>query len=158
MNLSPFMAGVVLSSIAAQSEVTTNEWLYLTNQHLKVGVKTTSGAGLAWISDASGRTNWLNHFDKGRLIQQSYYGDKDGSKWNGQEWRWNPVQGGEWKGMPSLLLETKVSATEIYAKLHPRNWGGGELLTNVVMEEKISLDGGMARVHFKMTYNGTNTH
>ena len=152
------LAGVVLSWFSTQADVTTNEWLHLTNQFLRVGVKTTSGAGLAWISDATGKTNWLNHFDKGRLIQQSYYGDKDGSTWNGQEWRWNPVQGGEWKGTPSQLLETKASATELYARLHPRNWGGGELLTNVVMEEKISLDGQVARVHFKMTYNGTNTH
>ncbi len=158
MRFSVILAGLISLSLAVRADVSTNEWLYLTNSFLRVGVKTTSGAGLAWISDASGRTNWLNHFDKGRLIQQSYYGDKDGSKWNGQEWRWNPVQGGEWKGTPSQLLETKVSATEIYARLHPRNWGGGELLTNVVMEEKIRLDGSVARVHFKMTYTGTNTH
>jgi hypothetical protein len=31
------------------------------------------------------------------MLQQSYYGDADGSSWNGQPWCYNPVQGGSWQ-------------------------------------------------------------
>ena len=36
--------------------------------------------------------------DEGRFVQQSYYGEADGSKRDGKDWVWNPIQGGGWRG------------------------------------------------------------
>ena len=97
-------------------------------------------------------------YDPGRYVQQSYYGDPDGSDWNGKPWRFNPVQGGDWHGLPSTVLEFKSdSPTTLYAKIKPRHWATGKLLEDVVMEQWISLEGPLAQVKFKMTCTGTIT-
>jgi hypothetical protein len=75
-----------------------------------------------------------------------------------QPWRYNPVQGGEYRGQPSTLQEFKVEENKLYSKTTPRNWAGGELLPEVVMEQWIELKGALAHVRFKMTYNGAKEH
>jgi hypothetical protein len=69
--------------------------LFLSNEHLKIGVDAAAGGGIAHISSPKNGKNVLNAYDLGRYIQQSYYGKEDGSNWNGQPWRWNPVQCGK---------------------------------------------------------------
>ncbi len=149
---------ILVAALCFYCNLHAEEWFYLDNGEVRLGVIKDSGAGIGWFSKSGSDRNLLNHFDRGRLVQQSYYGNKDGSKWNGQEWRWNPVQGGEWKGKGSQLLAFETTSTNLYAKLHPRNWGGGELLTNVVMEEWISLTGKLAKVRFKFNYSGKENH
>ena len=90
-----------------------------TNGEIRIGVKKTSGGAIGYLSPAQSSHNLLNHFDHGRLIQQSYYGDRDGSTWAGKPWRWNPVQGGDWRGHASTLLELKAEPASIYTKTFP---------------------------------------
>jgi len=142
----------------AAAPVDQAEWAYLDNGHLRIGVKKSSGACIGYLSTGEGARNVLNHFDQGRFVQQSYYGDSDGSMWGQNAWRYNPVQGGEYKGAPSTLLELKIDKTSLYARTTPRHWARGDLLPEVVMEEWIDLKDSVAHVRFKMTYNGTKTH
>ena len=137
------------------------EFSFISNGKIKLGVITNYGAVIGYFSKTSSEKNLINSFDAGREIQQSFYGDTDGSRWPGSpnsEWRWNPVQGGSWQNDKPALLEFKNTGNSIYAKVHPRNWAGKQLLKDVVMEEWIRLEGNLAHIKFKFSYTGTNIH
>lgn len=134
------------------------KWVYLDNGQIKLGVKESSGAGIAYLSVSGSDRNLLNHFDHGRLVQQSYYGQKDGTIWAGKPWRWNPVQGGDYKHGASKVLELKSDKTTLYAKSMGRHWSGCVDLPEVTFEEWITLTGKVAHVRYRMTYTGTNSH
>jgi hypothetical protein len=136
----------------------TNDWAYLDNGQLRLGVKKTSGAAIAWLSRSGSTRNLLNHYDHGRLIQQSYYGDSDGSTWAGQTWRWNPVQGGDWQGHAAKVLEVKATATTLESKTMPKHWATGADVPEMTMEQRIELEGNVARVRFTMRYTGQHAH
>lgn len=132
-------------------------WEFLDNGRVRIGVKTSSGAAVGWFS-RSGSRNLLNHFDKGRLVQQSWYGDEDGSVWNKQPWRWNPVQGGDWKGNPARILDLKVDKKQLFARSLGRNWAGCDDVRDAIFEETVRLDGDMAHIRFRFRYTGSRRH
>ena len=129
-------------------------WSYIQNSEVKLGVITNYGAIIGYFSEISPVKNFVNYMDAGREIQQSYYGWEDGSSWSHGDWVWNLVQGGSYLNHKPKLLEFSNIDNKIYAKSNPRNWAGCELLTDVVMEEWISLSGNVAHIIFKMTYTG----
>ncbi len=134
------------------------EWVYLDNGQVRLGVKKSSGAGIAYLSLSGSDRNLLNHFDHGRLVQQSYYGKEDGTIWAKQPWRWNPVQGGDYKHGAAKVLELKSDKTTLYAKSMGRHWSGCVDLPEVTFEQWITLTGKVAHVRYKMTYTGKDTH
>lgn len=140
------------------AERVTNDFVFIDNGTVRLGVKKSSGAGIAYFALSATSENVINHWDRGRLVQQSYYGAKDGSMWDKQPWRWNPVQGGDWRGSPARLLEFKAERTSLYAKSMGKHWASGADLPDVIFEEWISLTGAVAHVKFRMTYTGTNSH
>ena len=129
------------------------DWLYLDNGQVRLGVDRAAGASIGYFGESTTRRNLLNHHDKGRFIQQSYYGAKDGSDWNGKPWRWNPVQGGGWRGEPARTLAFTNTATTLYAKTLPKHWATGADLPEVVMEEWIELRERVAHIRFRMSYS-----
>jgi hypothetical protein len=143
---------------AADPASTPDDITFIDNGQIRIGVKKSSGCGIAWFSAVSDGRNLVNHWDRGRLIQQSYYGREDGSMWDKQPWRWNPVQGGDWKGSPATTLEFKLEKDSIYAKSQGKHWASGVELTNVVFEETIRLLDDVVHVHFKFTYSGEESH
>jgi hypothetical protein len=151
-----------LAPLALRAAGSTNapaeDWAWLDNGQVRLGVVKSSGAGIGWFSMSGSSRNLLNHFDRGRLIQQSYYGNPDGSTWNGRPWRWNPVQGGDWKGNPARLLELSSGTNQLYAKSIARNWGGCAEIPEVTFDEWISLAGKIARARFRMSYRGSIVH
>lgn len=133
--------------------------MYLDNGKLRLGVIRSSGAAIGFLAPSGSERNLLNHYDRGRLIQQSYYGDSDGSRWDKQPWRYNPVQGGDYKGTGSTVLELRATAaTTLYAKTIPRHWASGASLPECVMEQWITLNNSVAHVRYQMTYSGTAAH
>jgi arylsulfatase A-like enzyme len=137
-----------------KSEVS-GTWSFLTNELVVIGVDTSRGSGIGYFARRDTGRNVLNHFDTGRFVQQSYYGDADGSTWGRQPWRYNPVQGGgyrqEW---PAETLTSTQAEDELYARVRPRHWGTGKHLPEVLMEQWIRLEGEVARIRFRMTYSG----
>jgi hypothetical protein len=131
------------------------DWVFIDNGIIRLGVKKTAGAGIGWLSRSGSPVNLLDHWDEGRFIQQSYYGKKDGSLWGKKPWTWNPVQGGDYQGHPAQLLALTNTATTLHARIVPRNWAGGQLLTDCEMEETIRLEGAVAVVKFGFRYHGT---
>lgn len=131
---------------------------FLENASLRIGIDLGSGGGVFFFSERATRKNLLNHKDKGRLIQQSYYGGEDGTKWAGQPWRWNPVQGGDSRDTASKILDFANDGTRLYVKTAPRHWSGLKPLPEVVMEQTITLQDQIARIDFVVTYTGTERH
>lgn len=133
-------------------------WAYLDNNQVRLGIDLRAGASIGWFSRSGSPDNLLNAYDVGRYVQQSYYGDPDGSDWNGKPWRYNPVQGGSWRNEPAKVLESREEKDRLYAKVTPRHWATGRLLEEVTLEQWLHLEGGLARMKFKMTYTGDKTH
>ncbi len=133
-------------------------WRYLDNGTIRLGINLDAGASIGWFSKSGSDTNLVNVHDVGRYLQQSYYGEMDGSKWGNKDWRYNPVQGGSWKNEPAKVLNFEAQPNRLYAKVHPRHWATGQLLTEVLFEQWLSLEGGLARMKFRMTYTGAKSH
>jgi hypothetical protein len=148
---------MALALVVSAEEVPKGE-KFLSNGEVKIGVDLSSGGSIFWFSELTADRNLLNHFDRGRFIQQSYYGKPDGSKWEEQPWRWNPVQGGDFKGKPARVLETHDEGGGFYVKSVPVNWAGGQDVEDCRMEEWIRLDGKVATIRFRFTYTGTEEH
>jgi hypothetical protein len=134
------------------------EWEFIDNGKIKVGIKRSSGAAIGWMSLSGSDQNLVNHFDRGRLIQQSYYGNSDGSRWDKQAWHWNPVQGGHYEGRGAPVLELRVEKQKLYAKSTPVHWATGVVLTDCVMEQTIELVEHVAQVRYRFAYNGLQAH
>ena len=134
------------------------EWEFIDNGKIKIGVKRASGAAIGWMSPSGSNKNLVNHFDRGRLIQQSYYGNADGSMWDKQPWYWNPVQGGHYKGQGAPVSELKIENQKLYAKSTPLHWATGEILSDCTMEQSIELTEAVAHVHYRFTYRGMQQH
>lgn len=134
------------------------DWVYLENADLRVGLFRSHGGAIAHLSTPSSDFNTLNHYDHGRLIQQSYYGDADGSLWVEKPWRYNPVQGGDYLGKAAAVVEFSSTKTSAYVKTTPRHWASGKLLTECTMEQWVELDGPVLRVRYQFTYNGETNH
>jgi len=149
---------LVATWVGANGATPAADWLYLDNGQVRLGVDRTAGAGIGFFGESTTGRNLLNHYDKGRFIQQSYYGTKDGSDWNGKPWRWNPVQGGGWRGEPARTLAFTNTATTLFAKTLPKHWATGVDLPDVVMEEWLTLTNRAAHLRFRMTYNGPTNH
>lgn len=149
------IAAVFLLTTGARGE---DKWVYLDDGVLRLGVNEGAGAAIGWFSASGAEKNLLNTYDVGRYVQQSYYGDPDGTDWNKKPWVYNPVQGGSWKNQASQLLQSRLADGVYYAKTRPRHWAGGDLLDEVTMEEWIRLEAGTARLRFRMTYDDTKTH
>jgi hypothetical protein len=130
---------------------------FLENEHVRIGVDLNSGGSIFYFSEKHPERNLLNHHDTGRFIQQSYYGDKDGSHWDGLPWRWNPVQGGGCHGEQARVLDKAIDSSRIYVKTEPRLWATGAEVPDATMEEWINLQGKTAHIHFKFTYTGNKS-
>lgn len=152
--------GVVHAQTKTESTpgIQTEDWVYLDNGKLRLGVIRSSGGSIAFFSQSGSPRNLLNHFDRGRLVQQSYYGDSDGSLWDKRPWRYNPVQGGDYRGKSPRLLELRSDSTSMYSKSVPLHWATGRELPECLMEQWVTLEGSIVHARFQMTYSGTTTH
>lgn len=148
---------VLLPYAAAVSGAAEAEWVYLKNEKLKLGVRKDAGACIGFLAGADGK-NVFNSYDHGRFVQQSYYGGSDGSKWVEQPWRYNPVQGGDYKGTPATLLAFEAGPAKLYSKTRPRHWATGADLPEVDMEQWIELRDDLLHLKVRMEYRGETEH
>lgn len=130
----------------------------ISNGQISVGIKPESGGAIAWVAAEPGGKNLVNSHDRGRLIQQSYYGKDDGSLWNKQPWRWNPVQGGDWRGSSAKVIELSIKESSAYVKTLPKHWASGEDLRTTNMQQWIELDGPVAHVKYRFEQRSGEDH
>lgn len=151
-----FLLLVLGGSLAAQTKA--EQWLYLDNGQVRLGLNLSAGACVGWFSHSHSSNNLLNAYDVGRYLQQAWYGDADGSDWDGKPWNLNPVQGGAWRNEPSEILESSQQQGRHYVRLRPRHWATGQLLNDFTFEQWACLQGGLARLRYVMHYHGSATH
>ena len=97
--------------------------------------------------------NLINRYDPGRLVQQSYYGtmEYDFGIFMENDWRYNPVQGGNQFGDASKIVDLKITDNSIYIKCRPLDWAKEkEFITPSYMEATYSVENGA--VHGKCRF------
>lgn len=130
----------------------------LQNEQLCVGILPASGGAVGFVAPTKDAPNRLNRYDRGRYLQQSYYGDEDGSQWNGRPWRYNPVQGGDWRGSTPRLVEWQATDQEIHCTSHAIHWASGMMLSEFRLSQSIQLEEGIVAGHMAMEYLGDRSH
>ncbi|MFM7056119.1 MAG: hypothetical protein ACKO2P_04260, partial [Planctomycetota bacterium] len=140
------------------SVATADDWIWLGNRSLRVGLLQSSGGAIGWLGTPASGQNLINHFDRGRLVQQSWYGREDGSDWNGRPWRWNPVQGGDWKGKSARITARQTSETTAFIRTQPLHWATGTPVPTAAMEQTLKLDRDILHIRFRFHYSGDIAH
>lgn len=131
---------------------------YIDNGSVRLGVDLGGGGSVFYFAESATGRNLLNHADKGRYVQQSYYGNADGSVWSGQPWVWNPVQGGGSHHQPASVLERELDRERIWIRSLPKHQATGEDITDALMEETITLEGRTAHIRYRFEYRGETDH
>lgn len=76
--------------------------------------------------EESKKVNLINTYDRGRYLQQSYYGTFDRpyeTGWyNSTDWNYNPVQGGNVVGEASKVIDYEITENYVYVKARPLDW------------------------------------
>jgi len=129
-------------------------WAYLDNGVIRIGVDKSRGSAIGYFALSKDRRNLLNHHDEGRFIQQSYYGNRDGSMWAKKAWTYNPVQGGSYKGEDARTLEFKQTDNDLFAMVEPLHWASAKRCPEAIMSEWIRLEGPVAIIRMRMDYTG----
>lgn len=145
----------LLFSVISVFSAPPDPFTYLDNGTLRIGVDKSRGSAIGYLALSKGKRNLLNHHDEGRFIQQSYYGDPDGSNWAKKPWVYNPVQGGSYKGENAKTLDFKKTETELYAKVEPLRWANAQSCPEAIMQEWITLDGAVAKIRMRLDYSGS---
>lgn len=99
--------------------------------------------------------NLINRYDPGRLVQQSYYGTIEApyetATFMDNEWRYNPVQGGNQHNENSKIVDLQISQEEIYIKCRPLDWAKTkEFITPSYMEAWYTMEN--KNVHIKCRF------
>ena len=132
---------------------------YITNGVIQIGVDMSRGGCIFHFSDASLKKNVLNHYDNGRFVQQSFYGDEDGSLWAGNSWCYNPVQGGGYLSRyPARIVSSEVEPSSLSCVSVPYHWANCVELSECLMTESIALEGPVAHIRYTFKYDGTVSH
>ncbi|MBO5858027.1 MAG: hypothetical protein J6Q87_07225 [Clostridia bacterium] len=102
------------------------------------------------------KVNLINRNDTGRLVQQSYYGTMDApyetATFMENEWRYNPVQGGNQYNDHSKIVDVKTTETEIYVKCRPLDWAKEkEFITPSYMEAWYTIENNNIHVKCRFT-------
>jgi hypothetical protein len=148
----------MFAAVSLQAEPTPDAE-FIDNGVIRLGIDRSAGGSIFHFGlSGEGSPNLLNHFDKGRFIQQSYYGRVDGSEWAGKPWRWNPVQGGGYRGEAAEEVTVTRDGDTLRVVSTPRHWATGERVDEAEMESVITLRGAVAELEFKFRYTGKESH
>jgi hypothetical protein len=129
----------------------------LDNGVIKVGIDSSIGGAISYLSPSGSGTNYINVYDRGRAVQQSYYAgppfdrraEGQNAKWS--PWQWNPIIAGDSYGNRATVLSSSVTSTTMYVKTQPLLWDMYRSPCQCVFETWITLEGRRVRVHNKLT-------
>ncbi len=110
-------------------------------------IKVDSNASKRYNTEAvNTNVNLINRNDTGRLVQQSYYGtlDYDFAKYNDNDWRYNPVQGGNQYNDASKIVDLRITEDSVYVKCRPLDWAQKkDRITPSYMEATYTFENGL---------------
>lgn len=152
---------LVLLPLCCRAGGQDERYAYLDNGKVRIGLDLSRGGGIFHFSTAAENINRLNHYDEGRFIQQSYYGnDGRAYKWGDNNWSWNPIQGGGSDGQPATVIEKEIGEDFIKVVTIPRQWGRlvsygcCPIAADCTMTEVITLKDDYAILEFSFSYDG----
>lgn len=148
-------------------------WLWIENDHVKVGLNLDYGGAVCWISKAGSDFNLVNWHDPGRQVQTSYFGGDNypvsGSGY--RFWKWNPTQAGDVRGNRSPVIAFKEEKNHLWVRCQPLNWEAMESAVSLrgksdpgpapaeaFIDVDATLDGPVVKLTFGLTYWGTESH
>jgi hypothetical protein len=129
----------------------------LDNGVIKVGIDSGRGGAISYLSPSGSTTNYINVYDQGREVQQSYYAGQqldrraEGQNRTWSPWRWNPIGAGDSYGNRPVVLSSSITSTTMYVKTQPLLWDMNRELCQCVFETWVTLEGRRVRVHNKLT-------
>ena len=116
-------------------------------------------------SVVNSNVNLINRADTGRLVQQSYYGafnspDYENGEFMGNEWAYNPVQGGNQYNENSKIVDVQYDENSIYIKCQPLDWAKTKAhITPSYMEARYVIEGDIVHVSCRFVdYSGYEVH
>ncbi len=129
---------------------TSEDTYYIQNDSYQLGIRLSWGGGINYLRDlkntdaVKGVSNLINQADTGRLVQQSYYGtaaegDYKAGVYNGSQWSYNPVQGGDVAQNHSRIIDIVVAEYSVYVKSQPMDWSLDGQITPSYMENSYTL-------------------
>jgi hypothetical protein len=130
---------------------------FLDNGVVKVGIDYTIGGAISYLSQSGNTTNLINTYDRGRVVQQSYYAGHDldrraqGQHTTWSPWPWNPIGAGDAYGNRATVLSSTITSTSMYAKTGPLLWDMRNERCQCTFETWVTLEGRRVRVHNKLT-------
>lgn len=151
--------------------------VYSENGNYITKVDYTSKLSSSGVLAESNSVNLINTNDRGRYLQQSYYGTNKPpyvlGDYNGVPWNYNPVQGGNLNifntttgevikgGEASKVIDYRITDTEIYVKSRPLDWGKNSVdypdsyVTDSYMEAWYVFEDGMIKTYCRFVdYSG----
>ena len=148
-----YLRRATAEEIAAR-ETATAHLKYIDNGKVRLGVDMQRGGSIFYFALSGERRNLLNHRDEGRFIQQSYYGEADGTVWSGNPWTWNPIQGGGCDGTCAEVRSYEIADSSLHVVSVPVHWAGNYLMPELEMEETVTLVDSVAHLHYIFRNNG----
>ena len=140
------------------------DYLELKGRHLTLRQDLTRGGAICFIGKGRSERNYVNIFDEGRYVQQSYYAGRsvnrqaDGQSDFWTPWPWNPIQVGDYKRNRAQILEGRVEAgRSSYVKCIPMLWDMDNRPAEAIMEQWTELQGRVVHVRCRLTCHRTDT-
>lgn len=131
--------------------------LRLDNGVIELGMDLTiSGGAITYLGESGIPKNYINNFDRGRQIQQSYYAGQDldrtaeGQNPAWSPWPWNPIQVGDSFDNPAEVVEARIEGGIAYVKTIPMLWDMNNEPAECTFETWVELHDNVARVRNRL--------
>lgn len=137
-------------------------YLEIKNRHITLRQDLTRGGAICFVGRNGLNRNYVNVFDEGRYIQQSYYaGQSINRQAEGQSsfwspWPWNPIQVGDYKRNRAQILESRKQGRSTYVKCIPMLWDMDNRPAEAEMEQWTKLEGTIVRVRCRLACQRTD--
>lgn len=163
--LEQLLVGMLLamSFCAQMSHARPRHALQLKSRRITLRQDLTRGGAICFIGRDGRSRNYINIFDEGRYVQQSYYaGQSMNRQAEGQSsfwspWPWNPIQVGDYQRHRAQILESWRRGKTTYVKCVPMLWDMDNRPAEAEMEQWTTLKDNVAHVRCRLTCHRTDT-
>lgn len=144
------------------AKVMVDNFVFIDNSIIKLGVDTSRGGAIGYLSLSNQNSSYTNVHDFGRLVQGSFYSGPvpyDPSQCNDPSWTnwpWNPIGGGDAFGHSAVILSlNKTSDSSIVVTSIPYQWACNDVPCECTFTQEITLVGNAAEI--RLTLNNSRT-
>ena len=154
---------VLMLCVVATHAVQNDPYLEIKNKMLTVRQDLTRGGAICYVGRKGQARNYVNIYDEGRYIQQSYYAglsinrQAEGQSPFWSPWPWNPIQVGDYKRNRAQIQECSRRGKSTYVKCIPMLWDMDNCPAEAEMEQWTTLKGNIVHVRCRLICHRTDT-